>query len=558
MSYLLIGGVIAVGYWLNRNGKTSRLTREPPPVPRRDVPSGPNIYESNRVAEVADYMRQLAAARYPLTDPSGIRSGFGSSCAISPLTGLPADMSHGNMQPHFGQRIKQPSISNGAQDAMLDRMYGAGSALDLLQQRTEQAAPPLVPQNTTALSPALLTDDSLKRLSHQLGPVRNDLSSVPQVADIPLINSQVRAMPRSLDQTRASANPAMEYPGVIVPGQRGSAQALPSQYRRQRRQLSNAPRQLLPGAPKDLLQKPLVQTPRAGRFDSISTNHVGPPRDAVWWIDNEIVGDSVAAELGDSVTSKIERFGDIAINPESLVQYPAKGATVIFKRSPRDLPEFNDSKQVLNVVALWKDGMYRSCDMELPTTAREIDAQNEYVGPAHTGLDLPSLPQCVELDPTTKEQMEDGEGVRNPTSVRLHANLVDAECAEQTRDHVPLEGQGGFAAPRNPVGREMPRDFVATCKDEEERRLRFNNGIHEIPRERFSMGIAVRPDKERIGRVVVTRKLPSALAEPSADGMPLLTRCADEEVADNRLLDVVLPDPKRAIEVGHLPQQLDD
>jgi len=64
MEMFIIGSGCALGYLLNRNGKQNRSATEPIVVSANRRPNGPLIYDSHRVEEVDDYVRNLAARKH--------------------------------------------------------------------------------------------------------------------------------------------------------------------------------------------------------------------------------------------------------------------------------------------------------------------------------------------------------------------------------------------------------------------------------------------------------------------------------------------------------------
>lgn len=61
---LIIGSMCALGYQLNKDGKQNRSLNQNIIVSPNRIPSGSVIYDSNRVAEVDNYVRNLAAAKH--------------------------------------------------------------------------------------------------------------------------------------------------------------------------------------------------------------------------------------------------------------------------------------------------------------------------------------------------------------------------------------------------------------------------------------------------------------------------------------------------------------
>lgn len=66
MEILIIGSGCVLGYWLNKNGKQNRVANNKVIVSPNRLPSGPLIYDSNRVKDVDHYVRDLAAQKHSL------------------------------------------------------------------------------------------------------------------------------------------------------------------------------------------------------------------------------------------------------------------------------------------------------------------------------------------------------------------------------------------------------------------------------------------------------------------------------------------------------------
>ena len=64
MEMLIIGSGCVLGYWLNKNGKQNRITNRTVIVSPNKIPNGPLIYDSNRVKDVDEYVRDLAARKH--------------------------------------------------------------------------------------------------------------------------------------------------------------------------------------------------------------------------------------------------------------------------------------------------------------------------------------------------------------------------------------------------------------------------------------------------------------------------------------------------------------
>ena len=60
----IVGAGCALGYWLNKDGKQSRESEKPSKAPAKMMPSGPNVYQSDRVKEVDAQLKKLADAKY--------------------------------------------------------------------------------------------------------------------------------------------------------------------------------------------------------------------------------------------------------------------------------------------------------------------------------------------------------------------------------------------------------------------------------------------------------------------------------------------------------------
>lgn len=93
MEVLIIGTGCIVGYLLNKNGKQNNVKNSSVSISPNNVPSGPLIYESNRVRDVDEYVEKLAIDKHALKVKQMYPETYSNPnniYATDTLTGYPA------------------------------------------------------------------------------------------------------------------------------------------------------------------------------------------------------------------------------------------------------------------------------------------------------------------------------------------------------------------------------------------------------------------------------------------------------------------------------------
>lgn len=328
---LIIGSTCVLGYLLNKNGKTNRKVDKSVIISPNNIPSGPLIYDSNRVKQVDEYVRDLAARKhsnkikqlYPLdynqpiqifpddhldgeqakisylgdftyddstqknfknnqaasmvinknvpaydpesgnafiqtgasfkdninntpmfrsplfsnaSETSGLDgsngpasfSTAGISSQTSPLTGLPLDMTHANMQPMFGGMVRQQGVDNENPLVRLELFTGQPSTIDQGTYRQKREIVNPMPNNPDNLQRANINQvgDIYARAQSGVKPSKEYVTPVKSFRDAPMDSSSLRILPLNIDATRGVGKEQITYSGQMIQGQMGSTRGM--------------------------------------------------------------------------------------------------------------------------------------------------------------------------------------------------------------------------------------------------------------------------------------------------------------------------------------------
>lgn len=568
MSLLLIGGVATLGYWLNRNGRASRLGPSNITLASRDRPNGPNVYATDRVQEVNELVKTMANSRYPQPQSYGPNPfvAFEADKQVAPfiskLSGQPTDMSHGNMQPKFGAVKRQ---ANGNVDIASSRkleMYSVtGATNDPV--KTEQLSAPLVPQNLGRLS----ADDAPDRDTR----IMNDLSrrsdaQLAQIRQVRDIGDDIRIMPKNTDQLRAANNPMQaEYQNILTQGKLGDERPLQPAFTEPRHDYysSGNTRAALPsaslGGPSQMNPQHLFNQDR--HREGIKHTAFGP---AVGQQRSRGDADRLAVAATASERPEPKREFYNALDPhggKARILQGALGTTYEVAESKRDqqgtriqAPTSSIRKEALIGImdlpatsqdiignkaeyTLLNPQMPRSrmqqakVNYDLPMTAREMNADNIHFGPGHTGLNLPATVQDHDLDANMREQLvQDRPHFGNATGLRQAH-----EQGQWTQDSGDREMgnrvAGGFA----PLGQAV-RTTTFDAQDEPDRNItRLGGGVNTTmgSGRKLSLEATLGEDVQEMSLMPNNRQFSKGTTQSS---YPLITRSADSEAMNNRIL----------------------
>lgn len=597
MSLVLIAGIASLGMLLNRNGRGTRLTPQQSSLPTRDRPHGRTIYDTNYTSQAHKMLQEMAQSRYPHPqtvsginpfvpfDGSGPPGGPAGPSFISPLTGLTTDMSHGNMQPHFGPVKRQVSGLVDSTSTRTLEAFGVQGEASYLPERKERLNGQLIPQDR---SKVLESDDPdrKERIANDLSVRRNDVS-LPQSREVRNIGDNVRILPKVGDQLRALNNPMQaEYRNeTLLPGKMGDARPLEPQRQEVRRdyyssgnprdnmpQLSNSSQQMLP-------QNLLFNQDRSR--DAISNNRYGPAvsRNPMQAYDQKSAQRAVLNDRPDQkrefANSNIQRgaiprvgkgSADIATTHvvsntkrdkvTNRIQAPtssiSRGAIIgIMDVDYTSQELLLDRSQFIADHPTLPHSQTKRADVnfDLPATAREMNADLIRFGPGHTGLNLPATVQDYDLD-LGIELLQDAPHYGNASSkVARPANEGEWTKDLDNRDH-ENRLPGGYA----PIGqRNRESDYM--LKPELNRQLTDLRGAGNANlggTRRTPFQATLKDDIQLNAASRENRHLPNKNQNPA---YPLITRTSEKEVLDNRIC-APRPDGTAAREYGRLRQIL--
>lgn len=117
---LIIGSACVIGHMLNKDGKQSRNVNKKMQISPNRLPPGTIIYDSDRVSEVDNYMRNLAAAKhgekikqtYPLDYDKPVDIFANDGKGDSPVELLDLSGGVGSAKQHFSNNVMQGVSTN--------------------------------------------------------------------------------------------------------------------------------------------------------------------------------------------------------------------------------------------------------------------------------------------------------------------------------------------------------------------------------------------------------------------------------------------------------------
>lgn len=591
MSLLLIGGVASLGYWLNRNGRASRLAQQNVTLSPSMRPNGPTIYATDREKEVKAMVRDLGKSRYPHTQSFGPNQfaaydafeDVGAPITGNPtskLTGQPMEMFHANMQPKFGGVKKQ---SSNADHSRVFETYGVTGATDT-PARSERLNTSLIPQNLTPVQ-ARDAPDWASRISNDLSTTRTDVQ-LAQTREVRSIGDDVRILPKSGDELRAANNPMQaEYQNILTPGKQGDAPPLAPSLLAKKHDYAGA-KDRFGGASSrytgEAQMKPQLTLNEDRERNEIKSTHFGPAAGQLRSGANEQRA-AMAATARERPNTKRDLGTLVPHGAQAPIRQGAMSTTFAVQKTKRDQagtyiqpPSSSIRREalvgIMDVQSTLQESLedrsafidafpqmpnsrttYTKVNFDLPMTAREMNADNMYFGPGHTGLNLPAAVQEHDLDFSTKEQLlQDAPHYGNA----LSSNPRKAEQGDWTQDldnkELGNRVPGGFA----PLGQAV-RTTTLLCPDEADRRIpSMGGGVRTSlgSGKRLDVCTTLKDDVTRIGQGGhVNRQLVGANLTPS---YPLVTKTSERECPDDRIL-APHPDGRQARDYGRLPQSLE-
>ncbi len=587
MSILLIGGVASLGYWLNRKGKASRIAPRNVILPPRDRPNGTSIYNTDRVQEVNTLVREMGNSRYPQQQSFGPNpfvaweEGSQGAPVISQLTGLPMDMTHGNMQPHFGATKKQAS---GNVDIASSRKLEAYAVTGATPNpvKTERLNSFMMPQNIGPISVDNAPDRD-SRLQNDLSTTRTDIQ-LSQKRDVRTIGDNLRILPKTSDELRAVNNPMQaEYQNILISNKQGDERPLPPTLRDNRYDYySNGnPRPAMPFATSNGQLNPDHIFNQDRHREGIKHTAFGP---AVGQNRSNTLGQrqAIAAASAERPETKRDYCNPmLATGAAARVPRPAMGTTHAVSETKRDrrvtriqpptssirrealigIMDIDPTSQdqigdrsafiAINAKLPQSQTTYTKSNFVIPLTAREMNADNIHFGPGHTGLNLPATVQDHDLDASSKEQLtQDNPHFGNPTSSFTRPQ----EQGEWTQDFESREMDNRIAGGFAPMGQAI-RSIDLDLREEPNRNLtRTGAGLSSTmgSGKRASFETTLKEDVQQMEMGSTNRQFNAGTTSSS---YPLITKSTERETLNNRIL---LPrtDNTIAREMGRLRPSL--
>ena len=588
MSLLLISGIAGLGYFLNRNGRASRIAPENMKLPARDQPSGMNIYATDRTHEINEVARQVGSSHYPHKVSYGPNAAahFQDRQQIAPpisqLSGLPMQMFHNNMHPGFGGVKKQDVIGDHA------RMFEAYGITDETPARKgERWSDPLKPQE---LKKIVASDDPtwVDRVANDLTVTRPDVR-LPQMREtLAPIGPELRILPQTGDDVRPLNRPMQaEYQNELRSSNKlGDAPPLPGilldkkhDIDQRSTRLGNASSSL---PPFERLSQHMVLNEDKVREASKNT-YLGP---AISSLPSHALDEAQRSAAVATFRERPEIYRDRAAHLGDGVRLPvlkgAQGTTFIAQNSKHDransrVPTLSSHVKmealegIMEVDMTSKESLVNrssfignnpklpnsmqqpaKINFNLRTTAREINGNTMHFGPAHTGLNLPATVQEYDLNvPSHAHFEQDRPRFGNATS----AHHLGAEVGEFTeseftnREMTNGAPSGAFL----PLGTSMA-PTEAYLRPETDKRVneltgRFNTALGSG--KRLDFAAKLKKDQAPIEPSQTARIVPSF--QPPAC-YPVITKAREREAQNDRIL-LPHPDMKAAVEYGRLPSE---
>lgn len=550
MSLLLIGGVASLGYWLSRNGKANRLTKESVHISERDRPMGPTIYGPTRMGVPYEIPPLDASAnRNPYAtynDNEVVGAPFKQfSQQYSHLTGQMVDMSHGNMQPHFGASKRQTSAS------MTTRTLEAfGVVPEETAVKTETLNSSLIPQDRSA-GLSLVGDRTLiERTAGDLSQTRHDLSLSQAARDTPTVNETIRIIPKTTDELRRVDNPLVEYEGVMIRGKMGHARTMgPSEVKKNPYDYysKEGTRALMPDLSSRQSQRAagvehFVNQDRDREGIEMPTSFFGPPIGQ-----RRSADDSNWAAMADTLCERPETKRD-KMNPSFAAPKLSNPVGPMNTTFAVPLGKRDQKNRYLPSASSAFQRPALEPEMDVPTTAREINSECMYLGPGHTGLNLPATVQDYDIGYSSKELLlQDDPHFGNASA--HHKQGARSEDQEWTQDLPFNEHENRMSSGFAPIGQAVRTTKHILTRDREQQVPRLSGGKGTTTG-RPQISTTLKEDGKTMELNGPNRKQVSFGTSPN---FPVITKTREKESLNLRN-DLVRPSSKLSREFGRLPQ----
>jgi hypothetical protein len=399
-----------------------------------------------------------------------------SSVPMSPLTGLPLDLTHGNMQPFFGKQSYAETDSSN-RDTLLERFTGRSDYAFPENGRERRNDSAFTPNNfpQPGLSTALST--ALDRATTTIRPSNEYVKPFKGFRDSPEIRSGARVLPPNIDEVRGPGNLKQIHGGGVVLGQLGSTRPMQPGLRDNRYDLPNEEVELLP-TQAAIAMGSLNAQPSPSEKPSYENDYVGIPTFSL-----KTAGSSQSEGIRSTRNATVERRQETwtpSLNaPTGRVRWDPTGHGAITARDPekghaggvvsaphqsinhrlrnvavpdttaRELTQLNPHSGNVNPSAGSRtDGSYKLAKHDLPITNKVMNSSSTYIGAASGGQSMKMYPMEQKHDLTeTYKEMNSVNIVGNPDRSTKRPPVAPEQRLAETMKSMNLTEQRG-----NPTG----------------------------------------------------------------------------------------------------------
>ena len=407
---------------------------------------------------------------------------------LSPLTGLPADLTHANMQPFFGKHSFAGDLNSPNRDTLLERFTGRSA--DFTPRKEEV--------NTNILTPNKFPDPSLTaaqstavaRAVASVRPSNEYVKPFKGFRDMPDISSSTRVLPPNIDALRGAGHEKQVYGGGVILGQLGSTRPMQPSLQENRFELAPANSELLPTQAAFTMGS-LNAEPSPSQRPTYENDYMGVPTFPL----RSTGADGMTEGLKSTMDATVNRRQDTWTPAFSAPTGKSRPSTqgIITARDPekghegggasrgsahqsinnrlrnvsapgttaRELTQENPHVGHVNPSAGTRtDGSYKITNPVLPITNKGMNSDSSYIGPASGGKLYP-MQQNFDLGETYKEMNcvsvmgNPDKGTRLPP-VKPEVNLVETFKAMNSTEQRGNPVGRTRAAPGKPAFDELP------------------------------------------------------------------------------------------------------
>ena len=506
-------------------------------------------------------------------------AGNSLSSLYSPQQKPIADMTHMNMQPHFGRNAGRNGDSNVMKSRKLEQFTGTAGSDNInsteWQPRHEVENP--FPVNRQEHEKAYVPTDMIRDRT-VVSDTHEYTTPGRQIRDDPM-DRTTRILPPSIEEQRGDNRKLISYTTPVISGAKGSARAVLLATTDPRNDLTTERgyKDFIPGRAAYSAETVRTLPSASRRRDGVSLEGYmgGPKTDPVGRSDTEAVKDMHKNDLDNRTTKRVEPFTPPSMNHKGFDEGTLHGAFNLreqekevqnsrtgpiagpTKTRNRDISTplttlkstttHNKTGPINRTGQFKEDSAYRKVRFDLNPTNKSINAKNKYVGPAFKGQ---------------KATLRNGKRIRSENAPLLVQDYIHNPDAMQIAKHVDRKNFAqGLSKPvsrlqvRNRVnpGRRGNREDAARLTnirvtDTDGTPGRFNSGYIKGNLNSLDTGVTLKDDVTEVPVDHVPRRsqnLHNTLA------LPTLSRHRDVEVINNRL-----PPLRKPILASRTPQSL--